>query len=379
MQGYGTPLAVYARLRAEDRALRRRLGRLLRRSRRASAGSRRSASWWLAPIAFQKAILWSMLFEGLGLGCGSGPLTGRYFPPLGGVLYFLRPGTTKLPLFPALPLLGGTRRTLARRRALRRRCSALLVRALVAPRAATRAAACAIAVLVPVLGMLDQTIFLALRAASTTGPRSCASCSPATGSPAPRRCSSRSGSGPAFSKLNHHFPAVVCVMTSNSPFTRFAWLRRRMYRDYPDDLRPSRLADARWATPAPRSSSACRSCSLLAPRRHGHARRPRADADAPRLHHQQRADGRADRVERDGGVRRVRLFWAHPDVERARPRLAGRSASFLVVMLVGAAARSATSCPARRLVPAGDALLRRQLGRTASGCSAATATASSSG
>jgi hypothetical protein len=45
------------------------------------------------------------------------------------------------------------------------------------------------------------------------------------------------------SKLNHHFPAVVCVMTSNSPVLRFAWLRRRMYRRYPDDLRPSRLAE----------------------------------------------------------------------------------------------------------------------------------------
>ena len=33
-------------------------------------------------------------------------------------------------------------------------------------------------------------------------------------------------------------------MTSNGPFTRFAWLRRRMYRDYPRDLRPSRLAVA---------------------------------------------------------------------------------------------------------------------------------------
>src|ERR1700710_2069101 len=30
------------------------------------------ADWWLSPIAFQKAIVWSMLFEGLGLGCGSG-------------------------------------------------------------------------------------------------------------------------------------------------------------------------------------------------------------------------------------------------------------------------------------------------------------------
>jgi hypothetical protein len=45
-----------------------------------------------------------------------------------------------------------------------------------------------------------------------------------------------------FSKLNHHFPTVVCVMTSNGPLTRFEWLRRMMYRAYPDDLRPSRLA-----------------------------------------------------------------------------------------------------------------------------------------
>ena len=42
-----------------------------------------------------------------------------------------------------------------------------------------------------------------------------------------------------FSKLNHHFPSVVGVMTSNSPFTRFAWIRRIMYRDYPADLAPS--------------------------------------------------------------------------------------------------------------------------------------------
>src|SRR5262249_49931893 len=45
-----------------------------------------------------------------------------------------------------------------------------------------------------------------------------------------------------FSKLNHHFPAVVCVMTSNSPFTRIPWLRKQMYRNFPDDLRPSLLA-----------------------------------------------------------------------------------------------------------------------------------------
>jgi hypothetical protein len=31
-------------------------------------------------------------------------------------------------------------------------------------------------------------------------------------------------------------------MTSNSPFTRFEWLRKLMYKSYPDDLSPSRLA-----------------------------------------------------------------------------------------------------------------------------------------
>jgi len=69
-------------------------------------------AWWLEPAAFQKAIVWSMLFELLGLGCGSGPLTGRYLPPVGGFLYFLRPGTTKLPVLRGAPLVGGHRRNL---------------------------------------------------------------------------------------------------------------------------------------------------------------------------------------------------------------------------------------------------------------------------
>ena len=45
-----------------------------------------------------------------------------------------------------------------------------------------------------------------------------------------------------ISKLNSHFPTVVGVMVSNSPALAFTWLRKRMYRAYPDDLRPSTLA-----------------------------------------------------------------------------------------------------------------------------------------
>ena len=61
--------------------------------------------------AFQKAIFWSMAFEVLGLGCGSGPLTARYWPPFAACLHFARPNTIRLPLFPWLPGTRGDRRT----------------------------------------------------------------------------------------------------------------------------------------------------------------------------------------------------------------------------------------------------------------------------
>ena len=48
--------------------------------------------WWTEPIVFQKVAVWTLLWEILGLGSGSMPLTARYGPSIGGVLYWLRPG-----------------------------------------------------------------------------------------------------------------------------------------------------------------------------------------------------------------------------------------------------------------------------------------------
>src|SRR3954453_12025583 len=67
--------------------------------------------WWSEPIVFEKAVVWTMLWEILGLGSGSMALTARYNPPIGGVLYRLRPGTIRLAPWPdKAPLTGGTRR-----------------------------------------------------------------------------------------------------------------------------------------------------------------------------------------------------------------------------------------------------------------------------
>src|SRR3982751_5737031 len=67
---------------------------------------------WYQPIVFQKAVIWTMLWEVLGLGAGSLPLTLRFSPMIGGVLYWLRPGTTRLPPWPEkVPGTRGTTRT----------------------------------------------------------------------------------------------------------------------------------------------------------------------------------------------------------------------------------------------------------------------------
>ncbi len=65
--------------------------------------------WWSEPIVFEKVVLYTMLFEVVGLGCGFGPLNNRFFPPMGSILYWLRPNTIRLPPWPnRVPLTKGT-------------------------------------------------------------------------------------------------------------------------------------------------------------------------------------------------------------------------------------------------------------------------------
>src|SRR5271170_713241 len=80
MQGYGTPLGVFVVYALKVVLYVGGWVLACRFSPQLGGGTGGSLSsigrWWLEPIAFEKAIVWSMLFEVLGLGCGSGPLTG---------------------------------------------------------------------------------------------------------------------------------------------------------------------------------------------------------------------------------------------------------------------------------------------------------------
>ncbi|HEV7733692.1 MAG TPA: DUF3556 domain-containing protein [Candidatus Binatia bacterium] len=197
--------------------------------------------WAFTAVAFQKAILWAIFYEMIGFGCGSGPMNARFNPPLGGFLHFLRPGTTKLPLFPNAPVFGSIRRGWLDV-ALYAANQLLLLRALVAPEI-TPDLLWPSAVLIPLLGVTDKTLFLAARAEHYWVALVCLAAAHADGLwlSACKAIWCAIWFWAATSKVNHHFPSVIMVMMTNGPFFPKA-LKRRLFVSYPDDLRPSSLA-----------------------------------------------------------------------------------------------------------------------------------------
>lgn len=211
-------------------------------------------TWWSEPIVFQKVVLWSLLFEVLGLGCGFGPLTGKIAPPLGSPLYWLRPGTIRLAPWPnKIPLTGGDRRTIADV-VLYAALLGSAVFALVSDGAGAIPALdttiglipheriIPVVVILAVIGLRDKVIFLATRGevyGSLTvtflfaGPNVIV---------AAKLVMLAIWIGAATSKLNRHFPFVVATMMANNPLVRARWMKRLFFRKFPDDLRPGRIA-----------------------------------------------------------------------------------------------------------------------------------------
>ena len=197
-------------------------------------------NWWREPIAFQKLALWTLLFEVSGLGGASGPLTARYVPPIGAAVYWLRPGTTRLPPWPKrVPFTDGTTRSVFDV-ALYAALLGLGIWALTQP-ALGRGELLSVVILLPLIGLRDKTIFLAARA-EVHWSYLIVFLFPAEVIAGSKIVQVAVWWGAATSKLNHHFPGVVTVMISNSPFLKSRRIRNAMYRRFPEDLRPSRIA-----------------------------------------------------------------------------------------------------------------------------------------
>ncbi|GAA5148210.1 DUF3556 domain-containing protein [Pseudonocardia eucalypti] len=208
--------------------------------------------WWTEPIVYQKAVVFTMLFEVLGFGGGTGPLFFKFLPPFTAFLHFFRPGTIRLPPWPGrVPFTSGDRRSVVDV-LLYAGFVAAAVHLLLSPGSGPVPPGAEVGLLAPsvilpvvillgALGLRDKTVYLAARAEMYW-----IACLIFFFPYADMMIGLKFALvaiwwGAGVSKLTHIFPSVVSVMISNSPF-RPRWFKRMMYRDPLHDIRPSLAA-----------------------------------------------------------------------------------------------------------------------------------------
>ncbi|MFQ6397990.1 DUF3556 domain-containing protein [Nocardia sp. KC 131] len=217
------------------------------------------SQWWDQPIVYQKIVLWTVLLETIGIAGSWGPLAGKVKPMTGGILFWARPGTIRLRPFKWLPLTAGDRRTPLD--------VALYVALLISvaiplfvPGAHSDSLSEAVPdntsglvrpalLIAPILllilnGLRDKTIFLGARGEQYLPALFFFAVLPFVDMIiALKLLILVVWVGAGVSKFGKHFSLVVPPMVSNGPAVPFTWLKRAHYRDFPRDLRPSRVAD----------------------------------------------------------------------------------------------------------------------------------------
>ncbi len=200
------------------------------------------AAWWADLVVYQKAVLWTVLLECLGVAGSWGPLAGHFKPMTGGVRYWARPGTIRLPPWPEkVPFTTGDGRTRVDV-ALYVALLASVVVALALP-AVTTASIVPIIALLVVLGLRDKTIFIAARGEQYLPALIFFAFYPYVDMiVAAKLLIVTVWCGAAFSKFGRHFANVVPPMVSNTPWLTSKAIKRLHYRNFPSDLRPSERA-----------------------------------------------------------------------------------------------------------------------------------------
>ncbi|WP_036525658.1 DUF3556 domain-containing protein [Nocardia sp. NRRL WC-3656] len=216
------------------------------------------AEWWNQPIVYQKAVVWTVLLEVLGLAGSWGPLAGKVKPMTGGILFWARPGTIRQRPWAWMPGTGGNRRTWFDV-TLYLALLASLVIALILPGAHSDSLAAVLPdntsgliapavltapiVLLILNGLRDKVVFLGARGEQYLPALIAFTVFPFVNMIVALKllivvvwvCA-------GFSKLGKHFSNVVPPMVSNSPSVPFKSVKRAHYKDFPRDMRPSGLA-----------------------------------------------------------------------------------------------------------------------------------------
>jgi len=217
------------------------------------------ASWWNQPVVYQKVILWTVFLEALNVAGSWGPLVGKFKPMTGGVRFWAKLGTIRQRPWKWVPFTAGDRRTVLDV-ALYVLLLASLVVAVAPPGVITPSLAAALPtnttglvdpvlliapiVLLVLVGLRDKTIFLGARGEQYLPALFFFAALPFVDMIiALKLLIVVVWVGAGASKFGKHFANVVPPMVSNSPAMPFKWLKRAHYRDYPRDIRPSRVGD----------------------------------------------------------------------------------------------------------------------------------------
>ncbi|MEU6827736.1 DUF3556 domain-containing protein [Nocardia beijingensis] len=216
------------------------------------------AAWWDEPIVYQKLVLWTVLIEALGIAGSWGPLAGKFRPMTGGILFYARPGTIRLRPWRRVPFTGGDTRTVGDV-LLYLAFLATLLAAIVLPGVPSASLAAVLPdntsglvnpallvapiVLYVLCGLRDKTIFLTARGEQYLPALVFFAVLPFVDMIVAAKlliCAVWIGAG--VSKFGKHFSNVVPPMMSNSPGVPAKWIKRLHYRDFPRDIRPSKVA-----------------------------------------------------------------------------------------------------------------------------------------
>jgi hypothetical protein len=200
------------------------------------------AVWWDDLVVYQKAVLWTVLLECLGVAGSWGPLAGHFKPMTGGFRYWARARTIRLAPWPdTVPFTKGDERT-RRDVALYLALLAAIVVALALP-AVTTASIVPIIALLIVIGLRDKTIFIAARGEQYLPALVFFAFYPYVDMiVAAKLLIVIVWTGAAFSKFGRHFANVIPPMVSNTPWLSSKAIKRLHYRNFPEDMRPSERA-----------------------------------------------------------------------------------------------------------------------------------------